>query len=74
MITHSCCCKCNNCGWQGNDDQLYLVEFNLEDLEETPTATEDKYGNVIRYSKEPTDVDFLNGCPNCLTDQYLINL
>lgn len=67
-------CKCNNCDWQGEEEDLTLVEFNVNDDEETPTATEDKNGFITRIEEEPIEKDFLKGCPNCLTDGYLTDL
>ena len=66
--------KCNNCDWVGEEEELYLVEFDLENLDETPTASEDSSGYITRYFEEPLEVDFLKGCPNCLTDKFLIDL
>jgi hypothetical protein len=67
-------CKCINCDWVGEEEDLTLIEFNVNDGEETPTATEDKNGFVNRIEEEPREIDFLKGCPNCLTDAYLTDL
>ena len=32
--------KCNYCNWTGDEDDLVLVEFDAEDLNEVPTAVE----------------------------------
>lgn len=66
--------KCNNCNWVGEDEDLLLIEFNIYDECETPTATEDKNGYVIRLGEVPLEKDFLKGCPNCKTDSYLIDI
>lgn len=65
---------CNNCDWQGIEDDLTLVEFDVKDEAEKPTATENPTGRVSRLITEPKERDFLKGCPNCLTDNYLMNL
>ena len=67
-------CKCNNCDWEGNEEDLTLVEFDVNDEEETPTATECKNGHINRLKEEPKEIDFLKGCPNCLTDEYLMDI
>jgi len=67
-------CKCNNCEWEGSEEELSLVEFDMDDDKENPTATECKNGNVVRIKEEPIERDFLKGCPNCLTDAYLCDL
>lgn len=67
-------CKCNNCDWEGDDEDLTLVEFDVNDEEETPTATECKNGHINRLKEEPKERDFLKGCPNCLTDEYLMDI
>ena len=66
--------ECNNCGWIGDEEDLTLIQFNIEDDEETPTAIESHGGAVERISEEPTNVDYLKGCPECLTDSYLMDL
>lgn len=66
--------KCNNCNWEGNEDDLNLIEIDATDTEEKATATEDKAGVVTRALPRPKKVDFLKGCPTCLTDTYLINI
>ena len=64
-------CKCNNCDWVGDEEDLTLVEFDANDEEEVPAATECRDGYVSRIKEEPTEIGFLKGCPNCLTDAYL---
>lgn len=66
--------KCNNCTFKGHEEDLLLVEFDINDSIETPTATEQTGGAVKRISEQPKDVDFLKGCPNCLTDSYLMDI
>jgi hypothetical protein len=46
-------CKCNNCDWQGEEEDLMLIEFDIYDEYETPTATEDKNGFITRIEVEP---------------------
>ena len=65
--------KCNNCDWKGNEEDLTLVEFDINDDLETPTATDDNF-IVSRISEEPTEIDYLKGCPKCLTDNYLTDI
>lgn len=66
--------RCNNCDAEFHEDDLALVEFDINDESETPTAVEDGYGFIKRYSDEPEEKDFLKGCSNCETDSYLTNL
>ena len=66
--------KCNNCDWQGDEEDVTLIEFDINDETEIPTAYEDRYGFVYRISDEPKDIDFIKGCPNCLTDAYLSDI
>ena len=65
---------CNNCDWTGDDENLILVEFDSNNEKETPTAIEYINGNINRLLNEPKERDFLKGCPNCLTDIFLMNL
>ena len=65
--------KCNNCNWIGDEDDLVLVEFDAEDSNEVPTAVENSIA-VTRFLPEPEEVDYLKGCPDCMTDSYLTNL
>jgi len=65
---------CNNCGWSGHEDDLYLVEFDVNDENETPTAYIGRDGMVNRIYDEPKNRDFLNGCPKCLTDGFLMDI
>lgn len=67
-------CKCNNCDWTGDEDELTLVEFDSNDEKETPTAIEDLNGNINKLLEEPKERNFLKGCPNCLTDGFLTDL
>lgn len=66
--------KCTNCEWEGSEDNLTLVEFNGADEKEVPTATENEGGFIHRLAVEPLVVDYLKGCPKCLTDNYLMDL
>ena len=65
--------KCNYCNWTGDEEDLVLVEFDAEDLNEVPTAVENSV-TVTRFLPEPEEVDFLKGCPDCLTDSYLMDI
>jgi hypothetical protein len=67
-------CECNNCGWYGDEEDLILVEFDINDENETPTATEQTGGAVQRLNDEPSERDFLKGCPECNTDSYLMDI
>ena len=64
---------CINCDWSGDEEDLMLIQFDINDDSETPTATEDNSGFVNRLLPEPANVDYLKGCPNCLTDSCLTN-
>ena len=66
--------RCNNCMWEGDEDDLSLIEFDSEDENETPTSVEDSHGFITTISEEPKERDFLKGCPNCLTDGYLMDV
>ena len=50
--------KCCNCEWQGDEDELILVE------------TDESIHNIDNR----IDRDFMNACPICLTDHYLTNI
>lgn len=63
---------CNNCNESFNEDDLALIEFDINDDQATPTAIETNF-NVVRITEEPKEKDFLKGCPNCHTDNYLMN-
>ena len=57
-------CKlvCTNCEFKGTDDNLIL-------------CIEDKDGNLKKYHGEKfddTEEEVFKGCPNCLTDNYLM--
>ena len=65
--------RCNNCMWTGYEEDLLLVEFNANDGEEVPTATENSFGIVTRISSPLENREFLKGCPNCKTDNYLMD-
>lgn len=66
---------CNNCGWQGYEDNLSLIETDANDILETPTAYD--FGittQSVRLVDAPTDIEFIKGCPICLTDAYLSDI
>ena len=50
--------RCNNCGWIGTEDDLELIPLVPDDIDDT---------NVI-------DVEIIDACPNCETDEYLMDL
>lgn len=66
--------RCNNCNWQGEEEDLLLIEFDINDETEIATATEEANGIVNRLSNRPKEVNFLKGCPNCKTDSFLMNV
>lgn len=65
--------KCNYCNWTGDEEDLVLVEFDADDLNEIPTAVETSI-TLTRLFPEPEEVDYLKGCPDCLTDSYLMDI
>jgi len=70
-----CQVKCNNCDWNGHEDDLSLVEFDKNDESETATAYDTGSGTPsTRLSEVPIEIDFLKGCPNCLTDSFLMDI
>lgn len=65
--------KCNNCDFIGDNDSLYLIE-TLGDGTETVVAYEDPYGHITRLLESSSTPFFFLGCPNCLTDDYLMDI
>ena len=47
--------RCCNCEWQGDEDELILVETD----------------ESIHNMDNRLDREFIKACPNCLTDDYL---
>jgi len=65
--------KCNNCNWTGNEDDFSPVKFDAERLNEAPTGME-KSVSVNRILPKPWGGGYLKGCPNCMTDSYLMDI
>lgn len=60
-------CKCNNC-------DAVMVDENPNDQPEFKVP--DNAVDMVECNDEdtPTDYGFFLGCPNCLTDAYLIDV
>lgn len=52
--------KCNKCGFVGYEEDLI--------------TTEDKEGTKIMQEKGINDKEFMRACPDCLTDEYLMDI
>lgn len=66
--------KCCNCDWVGDDETLSLFETN-GDGTDTVISEETSSGMITRLSSEkPKESFFFKGCPNCKTDDYLMDL
>lgn len=65
--------RCNNCYWVGNEDTLILIE-TLGDGTDTIAAIEDEYGFMKRRLPMSDKLFFFKGCPNCETDDYLMDI
>ena len=50
--------RCNNCGWIGTEDDLELIPLVPDNIDDA---------DVI-------DVEVIDACPNCETDEYLMDL
>lgn len=66
-------CKCNNCDFIGNEEDLSLFETK-GDGTETITAEETADHKIIRSEPIPENPFYFKGCPNCKTDGYLIDI
>lgn len=66
--------RCNNCDWEGFDEDLSLYGTK-GDGKETLVCEETSYGRTTVYDKEyKGELFFFKGCPNCKTDDYLMDL
>lgn len=63
--------KCNNCDWVGDEEDLSLLSI---DVNEEVKVSENKYGVVYDHNAALLHCEFIKGCPNCLTDNYLMDL
>lgn len=66
--------KCNNCDWQGDEEDLTLFEYDTTDEKETVTSEEDSHGIIKTHSPRPAKQGFFKGCPNCKTDGHLMDI
>ena len=65
--------KCNNCGWEGDDEDLSLFETK-GDGTQTIIAEESANGIITRHSERSGNPFFFKGCPNCKSDGYLMDI
>jgi hypothetical protein len=65
--------RCNNCMWEGYEDDLHLFETK-GDGTDTVTAEESSTGLVQRFSPKPDDPFYFKGCPNCKSDDWLMDI
>jgi hypothetical protein len=63
--------RCNCCDWEGVEEELILLE---QDMNGDVTAVEFPDGSIERYYPKPEELWFCKGCPNCETDEYLMNI
>ncbi len=75
-IDHEFEVRCNMCNWEGDNEDLALFEYTVEDGQESVIAVEYSDGKIERYhTSEPgVERNFFKGCPNCETDNYLMDL
>ncbi len=66
-------CKCNNCDFIGDEEDLSLFETK-GDGTETITAEETADHKIIRSEPIPANPFYFKGCPNCKTDGYLMDI
>ena len=64
--------KYNNCEWSGKESDLIqcfeiTVENRLIDYGIVSSHT-------LKQYEESSNIEYLNGCPNCHTDKYLTDI
>lgn len=66
--------RCNNCYWHGTEKDLVLIGIGKnKDGEEYPIKYETGVSIVkLIWDEEP--IEYIKGCKNCLTDEYLTDL
>lgn len=66
--------RCNKCGWIGFEDELELIGIAEVDGEEIPIVHESRSSRHVTVLKLIEAKEFIDGCPNCLTDDYLMDI
>ena len=66
--------KCNNCDWIGNENELELVGVIVVNDEEIAVSHESRVSGIVIILKQVDAEEFIDACPNCLTDDYLMDM
>ena len=66
--------KCNNCDWIGTEDELELIGVIVVNDEEIAVSHESRVSGIVTILKQVDAEEFIDGCPNCLTDDYLMDM
>lgn len=66
--------KCNNCDWVGTEDELELVGVIVVNYKEIAVSHKSRVSGIATILKQVDAEEFINGCPNCLTDDYLMGM
>ena len=66
--------KCNSCDWIGTEDELELVGVIVVNDEEIAVSHESRVSGIVKILKQADAEEFIDGCPNCLTDDYLMDM
>lgn len=66
--------KCNNCDWIGNENELELVGVIVVNDEEITVSHESRVSGIVTILKQVDAEEFIDACPNCLTDDYLMDM
>ena len=66
--------KCNNCDWIGTENELELVGVIVVNDEEIAVSHESRVSGIATILKKVDAEEFIDGCPNCLTDDYLMDM
>ena len=65
---------CNNCDWVGFEDDLELIGIIEINGEEIAVCHESRVTGIVTTIKEIGATEYIDGCPNCLTDSYLMDI
>ena len=67
--------QCNNCDWEGFENELELVGIIEVNGVELAVCHESRVSGVVTTIYTDVKVEeFIDGCPNCLTDNYLMDI
>lgn len=67
--------KCNDCNFIGTeDDLLKTIEFKLNENSELEHLSMEDFSKEHKSLKNVFDYQIIDGCPNCLTDEYLMDI